>query len=1117
MKKKQFSLIPDFYRYLESKIGLKMRATLVILLFCIGQSFALDVYSQNKRLTLNMANVSIKSVLETIENQSEYFFMYETRNVDVEKKVNISVENKSVPEILNDLFTNTNITYKIINRQIALTNESLSSVGQQIIKVTGRVVDSNGSPLPGVAIVVKGKTTGTITDVDGNYNLSNVPSDATLAFSFVGMKSVAIPVSGKTVINITLEDETIGIEEVVAIGYGTQKKKDVTSAITTVDVNSISTKPIVSAAEAITGKSSGVQVSSPSGAPGGDLSIRIRGIGSPNGGEPLYVVDGVIANDIKAIDPNSIESINILKDASAAGIYGAAGSTNGVVIITTKRGAKGTRKTDVTFYTGMQQIVKKLPMLSNSQWLELQKEITGSDLAIPSYYNLISTNNEWQDMTYRNAIQTGINVGTSGGSEKGTYYLGLGYLNQEGIIVGSNFKRYSVKLSVEQNVTNRLKLGGNMSYNRTDQRTVADNASAVFGGVVISALVTPKYIPLYMPVGSPIPGVYGISNLYSGGNPISDIYNNTNKTIGNNLLGNVYSECQLPFGVKYKSQFNIILSNSKYDYFLDPYNNLNGLTSKGSGSSSYSEVFRWAWDNTLSYTKSFEKHSVDVVVGTSALNEKIETSYMSGTGFATNAVQTLNGASSSFVIGTGKYGWSTNSYFGRVSYSYNDRYLLTGTIRRDGSSRVGKDVVWGNFPAASIGWKVSNEGFMKNIHLIQDLKIRAGWGKTGNLPPYTMLYPTYSLLNAGAPYAFNSGAASPGINPSGQFGNPGLKWESAQQTNIGLDMSFLQHNLTLSFDYYYKKVKDMIFTQQLPLTTGGAYTALNLPGYDINKGFEFTIESNLIKKANFDWKTNLNVSFNTNLIIGIDPTISFQTGPVPVGGSKAPLYTQIIKNGYSLGTFWGYESKGVDPATGNLVYGTELVELGSALPKYTLGFSNDFRYKAISLSFLIDAVQGNKVYNATRMETESLSGYANESTAVLNRWKKPGDITDIPRALGNGTTNTADAAMLQNRVTSHYIEDGSFVRLKNITLSYQLNKSLIGKMGLSGAKIYFTAQNLLTLTNYKGYYPEVNGFGQGTNNSATNAGTYASLMSLGIDKGTYPAAKTFTAGINIQF
>jgi len=1117
MKKKQISLIPDFYRYLESKIGLKMRATLVILLICIGQSFALDVYSQNKRLTLNMSNVSIKSVLETIENQSDYFFMYEARNVDVEKKVNISADNESVPEILNDLFANTNIAYKIINRQIALTNESLSSVGQQMIKVTGRVLDSTGSPLPGVAIVVKGKTTGTITDVDGNYSLTNVPSDATLAYSFVGMKSVDIAVSGKSVINVTLEDETVGIEEVVAIGYGTQKKKDVTSAITTVDVNSINTKPIVSAAEAITGKSSGVQVSSPSGAPGADLSIRVRGIGSPNGGEPLYVVDGVIANDIKAIDPNSIESINILKDASAAGIYGAAGSTNGVVIITTKHGTKGTPKTDVTFYTGVQQIVKKLPMLSNSQWLELQKEITGSDLVVPSYYNLTSTNNEWQDLTYQNANQTGINVGTSGGSEKSTYYLGLGYLDQEGIINGSNFKRYSAKLSVEQNVTDWLKFGGNMSYNRTNQRTVADNASANFGGVVTSALVTPKYIPLYMPTGSPIPGVYGTSNFYSGENPISNIYNNTNKTIGNNLLGNVYTEVRLPFGIKYKSQFNIILNNSKYDYFLDPYNNLNGLTNKGSGSSNYSEVFRWAWDNTLSYTKSFGKNSVDVVVGTSALNEKIATSYMSGTGFATNAVQTLNGASSSFVIGTGKYGWSTNSYFGRVSYSYNDRYLLTGTIRRDGSSRVGNLVVWGNFPAASVGWKISNEGFMQNVTWMQDLKIRAGWGKTGNLPPYTMLYPTYSLLNAGAPYAFNSGAASPGINPSGQFGNPGLKWESAQQTNIGLDVSFLQHNLTLSFDYYYKKVKDMIFTQQLPLTTGGAFTALNLPGYDINKGFEFTIEANLIKKQDFDWKTNLNVSFNTNLITGIDPTISFQTGPVAVGGSRAPLYTQIIKDGYSLGTFWGYESKGVDPATGNLVYGEELVDLGSALPKYTLGFSNDFRYKAISLSFLIDAVQGNKVYNATRMETEALSGYANESTAVLNRWKKPGDITDIPRALGNGTTNTTAAAMLQNRVTSHYIEDGSFVRLRNITLSYQLNKSLIGKMGLSGAKIYFTAQNLITLTNYSGYYPEVNGFGQGTNNSATNAGTSASLMSLGIDKGTYPAAKTFTAGINIQF
>jgi TonB-dependent starch-binding outer membrane protein SusC len=1000
---------------------------------------------------------------------------------------------------------------------IILLMISTMSVSAANPTVKGTVVDEKNSTLIGVSVIVEGSKIAAVTDIDGNFSISVPSGNSTLVFSYIGYTSQKVKLNGQSNLKIILLEDQKKLDEVVVIGYGSQRKKDVTSAISSVDVSNISSRPMVSGVEAITGKSSGVQVSSPSGAPGADMSIRIRGVGSPNGGEPLYVVDGVIANDIKAIDPNSIESINILKDASAAGIYGAAGSTNGVVIITTKRGKMGSAKTEVSFYTGMQQIIKKLPMLSNTQWLALEKEITGTDLVIPGYYDLNATNNNWQDLTYHDAMQTGVNISTSGGSEKGNYYLGLGYLNQDGIVVGSNYKRYSVKLNVEQRATDWLKLGANLNYNRTNQRSITDNASGNFGGVVLSALTTPQYIPIHMPVGSLNPGVYGTSNFYSGENPMSDIYASTNKTIGNNLLGSTYAEFLLPFGLKYKSQFNTIVQNSKYDWFLDPYSSLTGMSQGGQGSESSSEVFRWAWDNTLSYAKVFGLHSIDVVVGTSALNEKITTSSLAGKGWATNAVQTLNGASSSLALSTGIYQWSTNSYFGRVSYSYNDRYLLTGTMRRDGSSRVGKDVVWGNFPAGSIGWKVSNEEFMKDVKWMQDLKIRGGWGKTGNLPPYTMLYPSYSLLNSGGSYAYSGGSASPGINPGGQFGNPGLKWESALQTNIGLDVSFLKHNLTLSVDYYHKKVSDMIFTQQLPLTSGGAFTALNLPGYDVNKGIEFSIDANLIKEKNFDWKINLNLSTNSNEITGIDPTISFQTGPVAIGGSKAPLYTQIIKNGYPLGTFWGYESKGVDPATGNLVYGSQLTNLGSALPKYTFGLSNEFRYKEISLSFLIDGVQGNKVYNATRMETEALSGYTNESAAVLGRWQKPGDITDIPRALGNATTNTAAAALLQNRVSSHYIEDGSFIRLKNVTLSYQFKSDLIKKIGFAGVKVYATAQNLLTITNYKGYYPEVNGSGQGTNNQATNAGSSSSLMSLGIDKGTYPAAKTFTAGVNIQF
>ncbi|MFV8326184.1 SusC/RagA family TonB-linked outer membrane protein [Flavobacterium sp. ZS1P14] len=985
----------------------------------------------------------------------------------------------------------------------------------QTKETTGTVSDEIGGPLPGVNVLEKGSSNGVATDLDGKFKIST-GKNAVLIVSYPGFATMEVPLNGKTTLTIVLKSQAASLDEVVLIGYGSQKKKDVTSAITTVKLGDVSDRPIVNAVEAITGKASGVQVSSSSGTPGGSLSVRVRGIGSPNGGEPLYVVDGALTSNIKAIDPNNIESMSILKDASAAGIYGAAGSTNGVVLITTKKGKKGKPRTEINFYGGVQQIVKKLPVLNNSQWFDLQTEILGTEPSVPSYYNLSGTNNNWQDLIYRTAGQTSFNVNTSGGSDTGNYYLGLGYLNQEGIIVGSDFKRYSANLSVNQDVTEKIKIGGSINYNRTNQRSITDNASANFGGVVLSALVTPEYIPVYMPSNAPIPGVYGVSNFYSGENPLALIYNNTNKTIGNNLLGNAFVEAKLPKNITFKSQLNGVVQNSKYDYFLDPYSSLSGRSSQGGGESTYFEVFRWQWDNTLNYKETFGEHSFDVIFGTSAMNESISNSRQSGAGFATSAVPTLNAASSDFQIGTGEYEWSTNSYFGRFNYGYGNRYLFTATFRRDGSSRVGNNVVYGNFPAFSAGWKISNEKFMENVKWMQNLKIRAGWGKTGNLPPYTMLYPSYSLLNAGAPYAYNSSDIAPGIKPAAQLGNPDLKWESATQTNLGLEVGFLDSRLNLTVDYYHKKVEDMIFTLQLPKTSGSSVTAMNLPGYDINEGIELSIDAAIIKTDDFAWSSNVNFSKNKNVIEGIDSNTSFQTGPITIGGSNVPLYTQIIKNGYPLGTFWGYKSEGVDPQTGNLVYSNELMNLGSALPKYTVGFSNEFTYKGLSLSFLIDAVQGNKVYNATRMEIEALSGYANESANVLNRWQNPGDITSVPRALGNGTTNSGAAAQLQNRVSSHYIEDGSFVRLRNITLSYHVDKSIVEKIGFSGLKIYATAQNLITLHNYKGYYPEVNGFGQGTNNQAENAGAGSSLMSLGIDRGTYPSAKTFTAGVNIQ-
>jgi TonB-linked SusC/RagA family outer membrane protein len=1093
--------------------------TFFILVVCMQAS----ARGFSQKVTLSFKNVPLSRVLNEISRQTGVSVIYKEDAFTSTVSVTIHVRNSTVEEALAACLKDQPFTYRIEGNSILIQEiDSAAGPGSALspppppgIHVEGKIVDESGQPMLGVTIEVKGTHTGTTTNDKGEFSLNGVDPDATLVATYVDYEVATIKLNGRTSVSFKMTRFNKALEQLVVIGYGTTRKKDITSAVSVVDTKDISSRPLVSGAEDLEGKAPGVQVVTASGTPGADLSVRIRGIGSPNGSEPLYVVDGVLANDISGLDPNNIESISVLKDASAAGIYGAAGSTNGVVMITTKQGSKGKPKVDVSVYTGIQSIIKKIPVLNNQEWVNLNTEIYGVAPTIPNYYNLSTTNNNWQDLIYRNAAQTGANVGMSGGSDKGTYYFGLGYLDQDGIMVGSNFKRYSVKFSIDQNATDWLTVGANINYNRSISRTISQDASSQNGGAVMSALVTPEYVPIKMPSNAPVPGVYGYSTFFSGDNPLSDIFNNSNNTLQNHILGNAYVEIKLPFSLKYRSSFNVILDNNNYQYFLDPYNNLYGITLSGKATQNYSETFRWAWDNTLTFNRSFGLHNVNVVVGTSALEESIFLSAQSGTGFSSSSVQTLNGASSQFSVSTNNFGWTTNSWFGRATYSYHDKYLLTGTFRADASSRVGVNEEWRTFPAVSAGWRVSNETFMENVNWIQDLKIRAGWGATGNLPPYTILYPSYTLLNPGAGYQYSSDPASPGVSPGSQIGNPDLKWESAHQTNIGFDASFAHHRVTVSADYYYKKVTDMIFFEQLPLTTGGKTTAVNLPGFDINQGFEYSIDANVIKNKDFGWDLIWNMSTNKNKMTGLDTGISFQTGPVEVGGSKAPIYTGIIKNGLPLGTFWGYQSQGVDPKSGNFVYSANPGNLGSALPKFTYGLTSDLHYKSFDLSLLFDGVYGNKVYDETRMEIENLTGFNNESAAVLGRWENQGDNTSIPRALGNGTTNVNAAALLQSQIASNYVESGSFFRLRNATLSYSLDQRWLKHVSVAGCRVYVTAQNVFTIDHYKGYYPEINGFGTGTNNQAVNAGQGLSLLALGIDNGTYPVARTYVVGINV--
>ncbi|MFT4202567.1 MAG: TonB-dependent receptor [Chitinophagaceae bacterium] len=969
----------------------------------------------------------------------------------------------------------------------------------QTISVHGKVTSlPDGQPLVGAYINAVGQSKGTVTNDSGYFSI-NVPGiGASLTFSYTGKLSKTITVNSTDSIFVQLADSANNLNDVVVIGYGSQRKKDITSSIATINTGDISERPIVSAAEVMAGKAPGVQVFQPSGKPGETLAVRVRGLSSPNGAQPIYVIDGMIAGDTKTLDPTTIESISVLKDASAAGIYGSIGATNGVVLITTKKGRKGSSKVDVNAYTGIQNITKKLDVLNSSELGDLiTDEMANAGYTFTFPDSLRNININWQDAVYRTAPMTNVTVGFSGGSDKGTYYIGGGYLNQQGIIYNNFYKRYSAKMNADQNVKPWLKVGMNLAYNRVDSRDVTDNASVGSGGVVLGALQTPSFVDKYTDSGT-----FAMNPYQAWENPWASLYGVQNGTTSNNLLGNTYIEATLPFNLKYRSQFSITLNNSDYNSFQDPYSTSWGRSKEGLGTSTYSETFRWTWDNTLTYDHTIATdHHLNVVVGTSQIDQRYSYKYLYGEGFATATIPTLNAATSNYSVSTSRNEWTVASFFGRLNYSYKERYLLTASLRGDGSSRSGYDHRWGTFPTVSAGWRVSDEDFMKNVTAISDLKIRAGYGATGNLAPDNLtVYPSWSTLSTGVKYIFD-GSVVAGVTNGSVVGNPDLHWESAKQLNVGFDMTLFKL-ITVTFDYYNKRTTDLIFQQSLPSTTGFSYTYLNLPGIVSNRGFEYSISANVIGGNDFSWTPSFNMSFNRNRISGLDSGTMIFNGDV-----------NIIRNGYPLGAFWGYIAQGVNSSTGNMIFkdlngdGTidadnDRTYMGNPQPKFTFGFTNNIRYKDLSLDLLIDGVYGNKIYNSTRMTLEAMSSYANADANTLRRWKASGDVTDVPKAVYGDPA--PDNSVANSSPSTRFLENGSYLRLRSATLSYRLRDKWMKRIGFNNASFYVTAQNLFTITDFSGYTPEINSGGTST-------------VNMGIDYGTYPQARSFIFGVNLSF
>ena len=1093
---------------------LNMKISALLSIIMVFSTFA-NSYSQVE-ISLDVQNQPIIKVLDEIESETNLRFIFGSEIYDFQKLISISIEKAKLNEVIKIIFEN-RLSYDLNENVVLLKRSSQDQIvintvknkpevivkkinEEDIIQITveGTVTDSKGNPLPGASVIESGTGNGTTTDFDGNFSLTVDEENPTLEVTFIGFVGQNVVASSDSRISIMLMDDIAGLDEIVLTGYGSQNKRDITSSISVLDLEGVSEKANVDVGQLLQARSAGVRVVQNTGKPGASPQIFIRGISSLSGNtQPLYVIDGVVSYSTAAIDPNNIEDITVLKDASAAGIYGAAGASNGVVLITTKKGKAGTFKANVNAYTGSSQLINKIPLLNASQLDEYLNELNDTSISYSG-----GVNNDWQDLLYQTAAQTGVNASVSGGSESGSFYVGLGYLDQEGIVRTSENKRYSLAINLDQEVNDWLSFGTHFTYTRANVKSIPDDMGARYGGAISSALQTPPFQEIFDDNG-----FYSVS---AGGtgfgleNPLSYVYSTDNLNVINNMVADANFAIKLPYNLTFKSQMGIILSGNRFTSFRDP--TLNGQSASYGGEGRYNtgETLRYIFDNTLNYNEVFDKHKLGVVIGSSISDENKISAEQTKRNFASETVRTLNTASENFFNSSDAGSWSLESYFARANYSYDDRYLLTASIRTDGSSRIAPDNRWGEFKTISAGWNLSNESFMDGVNFLQNLKLRAGYGETGNLPSALNAYA--NIVNVSV-FPADATNLNPGRLPSTQAGNADLQWETSDQINVGLDFSVLDNRIFISADYYTKRTENMIFPSTLPKSTGFLTKVINLDGVIENTGFEFAINASLVNTSDFSWNSSLNMSFNDNIVMDIpEDEIIFSTRLQNLGGNLS-----ITKNGIPIGSFWGLNAEGVDPQTGDMIFtdnngdGTITPDdkqvIGNPMPDFTYGFVNEFSYKNFDLNVVIDGSYGNEIYNTGKQNLQSMRFSEQQSADVANRWRNPGDQTDMPRA-------TLVDSNLNSFINTRWIEDGSYLRVRDISLSYNFGQNVVEKLSISGLRIYGNLKNWFTITNYSGYSPEVN---------RSLGGVDSVALTQGVDYGTYPQAKTFSVGLNVEF
>ena len=1065
---------------------------------------------QEVKISMNLQEKSLAQFFKQVESKTDFKFTYTDNLIDLKQAVTVGENDKSLYDVLVAVSMQTNLRFVQVNENIHVKlvtgnkGNSVEVMELQEVTVSGKVIDEGGEPLPGATITVSGTTTGTVTDIEGNYSIT-VQEGSVLVFSFIGYEPIRVPVDNRSQIDVTLMEDVSSLDEVVVIGYGTVQKSDLTGSVAVVKGEDINSFPSNNVIQALSGRATGVQVLQNNGSPGGNVSVRIRGTNSVQGSnEPLYVVDGfpLSGNPTQLLNNGDIESMQILKDASATAIYGSRGA-NGVVIITTKRGKSGATKVDVETSYSIQTITKKLDLMNAYEYATLYNEGAVNDGVSPRFtdaqiQSFGKEGTDWQDLIFRKAPMSNTSVNISGGNEKTQFSLSGSVFKQDGIIIGSDYNRYSMRTNLNHDISSKLSVSlsstlTNIQSNRMNSGG-GSRGTELISGILSSPPILKPYTDdgTYTVLGvSPYPFIATVMV-----NPLNYIYEQTNVLKSNTILTNV--------AVSYKPVKDLTIKIAggieNLDERIDRFTTTKFLNSRGIANVRTTQFKSLLSENTVSYNKSFGKHRIDALAGLTYQNF-IQTSLEgSGSGFINDISQTYElQAANTLGIPLSSYVQSTLiSYLGRLNYSYNDKYLATVSSRYDGASKYSEGNKWGYFPSAALAWKVSEEDFFKNISGISDLKLRAGWGFTGSQA--IDAYATLNQLNS-SKTVFNDAlytAYAPGTRLPGD-----LKWETTESMDIGVDIGLLENRLTLTVDYYNKITRDLLNLVQLPSSMGFLTTIQNV-GKIQNRGFEIGVDAYILN-GDFTWDVNANISFNKNEVLKLYNGQDILGGRVGVTAVNDNV--NILREGRPIGQFYGYVEDGYtvegkikyrDLNKDGAITNADKTYIGDPNPDFIYGLNSSMTYKNFSFTFFIQGVQGNDIYNVSSINStlDYGLGLNMPRDVYLNHWT-PTNATNAkyPKFAEKSVTLASD----------RFVENGSFMRLKNIQLAYNVDVKKLGVSLIRNIQLYVSGQNLLTVTKYSWWDPEVNS--RGGSNS----------MDQGFDVTSYPNYKSVTLGIRAGF